>query len=178
MTQGAFGLGSDLQQEPCSFSTTDEVMAIARATAKFGGTFVINLRNEKEKISEAVKEVIGLARDAKVTMQVLTFNKTALAEIEKARAQRVDISADSYSFAQLMADKTITLERAVQRLSATPAARMALRERGFLKKGAAADIVIFNPLALSSGMKYVFVNGTLVVKDGQPTDARPGHALR
>ena len=178
MTQGAFGLGSDLQQEPCSFSTTDEVIAMARATAKFGGTFVINLRNEKEKIAEAVKEVIGLARDAKVTMHVLTLNKTALAEIEKARAQRVDISADSYSFAQLMADKTITVERAVQRLSATPAARMALRERGFLRKGAPADIVVFNPLALSSGMKYVFVNGTIVVKDGQPTDARPGHALR
>jgi len=78
----------------------------------------------------------------------------------------------------LVRDKTITLERAVQRLSATPAARIGLRERGVLKKGAAADVVVFKPLAVSAGMKYVFVNGIAVVKDGQPTDARPGQALR
>jgi N-acyl-D-aspartate/D-glutamate deacylase len=178
MTQGAFGLGSDLQQEPCSFSSTDELMALAKATAKFGGTLVMRLRNENEKLSEAMKEAIGLAREAKVPVQVVTANKAALAAIEKARAQRVDIAADTYSFAQLASDKTITMERAVQRMSGTPASRMALRERGVLKKGDPADIVVFNPLALSSGMKYVFVNGVMVVKDGQPTGARPGQALR
>ena len=63
-------------------------------------------------------------------------------------------------------------------MAATPASRLGLRERGVLKKGAPADIVVFNPLAMSAGMKYVFVNGALVVKDGQPADERPGQALR
>jgi N-acyl-D-aspartate/D-glutamate deacylase len=78
----------------------------------------------------------------------------------------------------LAADKAMTIERAIQRLSATPASRMGLRERGVLKKGAPADVVVFNPRALPAGMKYVFVNGMMTVKEGQPTDARAGQSLR
>ena len=178
MKQGAFGLGSDLQQEPASYSTPDEVMALAKAAGKLGGSFVTNLRYENEKVSDAVKEVIGIVRDAKIPLQIFTSNKSALAEIDKARGQRVDIAADSYSFGQLAREKPVTVERAIQRMSAAPASRISLRERGVLKKGVPADIVIFNPLALSGGIKYVFVNGAMVLKDGQPTDARPGQALR
>jgi N-acyl-D-amino-acid deacylase len=178
MKQGAFGLGSDLQQEPASFSTPDELMALAKVVPKFGGTLVMKLRDEHEKVSDAAKEAIALARDAKIPVQVLTANTTALTEIQKARAQRVDIAADSYSFAQLIRDKSVTIERAIQRMSATPASRMGLRERGVLKKGAPADLVVFNPQALSAGMKYVFVNGAMVVQDGELTEARAGHALR
>lgn len=178
MKQGAFGLGSDLQREPASFSTAEEVMALAKAMSKLGGTFVTTLRNETEKASDSIKEMIGIARDAKVPVQVFTANKAALAEIDKARALRIDIAADSYSFEQLVRDKTISLERGIQRLTGTPATRLGLRERGVLKKNAPADMVVINPLALSAGMKYVFVNGTIVAKDGQPTDARPGQALR
>jgi N-acyl-D-amino-acid deacylase len=178
MTQGAFGLGSDLQQEPCVFSTPDEVMALAKATARFGGTLLLRLRNETEKLADSVKEAVALAREAKIPVQVLTASKTAIAQIEKARSQRVDIAADAYSFTQLSRDKAVSIERAVQRMSATPASRMSLRERGVLKKGAPADIVVFDPVALSAGMKYVLVNGAMVVKDGQPTGARAGQALR
>jgi N-acyl-D-amino-acid deacylase len=178
MKQGAFGLGSDLQQEPASFSSPDELLALAKTIAKFGGTLVTNLRSESERVSDAVKEVIAIARDAKVSVQVFTTNKTALAEIDKARAQRIDISADSYSFEQLARDKSTTLERAIPRLSAGPAGRMGFRERGTLKKSDPADIVVFNPTALTTGLKYVFVNGSMVLKDGQLTDARPGQALR
>ena len=55
---------------------------------------------------------------------------------------------------------------------------MGLRERGVLKKGTPADIIVFNPQALTAGMKYVFVNGVMAVKDGQSTDARGGEGLR
>jgi len=178
MKQGAFGLGSDLQQEPASFSTPEEVLALAKIISKFGGAFLAKLRNENEKLADAVKEVIAVARDAKIPVQVLTMNKAAIAEIEKARAQRLDIAADSYSFAQFAGDKGITVERAIQRMSATPAARMGLRERGILKKGAPADLAVFNLQALSAGLKYVFINGTMVLKEGQPTEARSGQALR
>ena len=170
MKQGGFGLGSDLQQEPASFSTAEELKALAKVVSSFGGTLVINIRDPKE--------AIALARDAKTPVQVLGATKAALTEIDKARAQKIDIAADSYSYSQLVTDKTITLERALQRLSSAPAGRMGLRERGVLKKGAPADVVVFSPTALASGMKYVFVNGMMVVKDGQPTDARPGQALR
>jgi N-acyl-D-amino-acid deacylase len=178
MKQGAFGFASDLQQEPASFSTPEELMALAKVAGQLGGTVVMKLRNENDKALDSIKEAIALAREGKIAVQVFTTNKIALAEIEKAHLQRVDIAADSYSFAQFARDKGVTVERAVQRMSAVPASRISLRERGSLKKGAAADIVVFNPQALSSGMKYVFVNGTMVVQDGKLTDARPGHALR
>jgi len=178
MKQGAFGLGSNLQQEPASFSTAEEVKALVQVMAKFGGTFVTTLRNESEKRAASVTEVVALARDARIPVQVLTTNRTARAEIEKSRGPRVDIAADSYSFAQLVGDKAITLERAMQRMSATPASRLALRERGVLKKGDPADIVVFNPLNLTAGMKLVFVNGAIAVKDGQPTGEHSGQALR
>ena len=177
MKQGAFGVGSDLSQEPASFSTPAEVVALAKVIARFGGTFVMKLRDEN-KVLDSVKEAISVARDAKTPVQILTVNKAALAEIEKARVQKLDVAADSYSFAQFSREKGITVERAIQRMSATPAARMGLRERGVLKKGDPADIVVFNPLALQAGIKHVFVNGTIAVKDGQPTDARSGQALR
>jgi len=178
MKQGAFGLAVDLQHEPGSFSTSDELMTLAKTMARFGGTLVMNLRNEAEKLSDAIKEAVALAREAKVPVQVFTRNKTAVVEFDKARAQRVDVASDSYSFAEFASDKAITIERAVQRMSSMPAARVTLRERGILKKGAPADIVVFNPAALQTGIKYVFVNGTMVLDDGKLTDARPGHALR
>lgn len=170
MKQGAFGLASDLQREPASFSSPEELLELARVVARFGGTVLLHPRN--------AKEAIAIARDAKVTVQLWNADKAALLEIDKARAQHIDISADSYSFTQLAQDKTTLLERAVQRLSSTPASRFALRERGILKKGAPADIVVFDPKTPASGMKYVFVNGSLALNDGQPTAARTGQALR
>jgi N-acyl-D-amino-acid deacylase len=178
MKQGAFGLGSDLQHEPASFSTPAELMALAKTIAMLGGTVVMNLRNETDKAADATKEAIVLAREAKISVQVLTMNKAAIAEIDKARTQRLDIATDTYSFAQLSRDKTTTLERGIQRMTAAPATRMGLRERGILKKGAPADIVVFNPQSLSSGLKYVFVNGTMALKEGQPTESHSGQALR
>src|SRR5207247_10092575 len=73
--------------------------------------------------------------------------------------------------------KVLTLERAIRKMTGLPASRIGLKERGVLAKGALADIVVFDPLevrdhstlqepfAVSAGMKYVFVNGTLVIMD-------------
>ena len=86
--------------------------------------------------------------------------------------------------------KVIPLERAIRKMTGLPAARIGFKERGTLFKGAAADVVVFdplkvrdqstpdNPFAPSAGIRYVFVNGTMVVKDGEVTAERPGVALR
>jgi N-acyl-D-aspartate/D-glutamate deacylase len=170
MKQGAFGFASDLQQEPSSFSSSEELLALAKVVAKFGGTILLRPRDAKEPVV--------IARDAKVPVQVLNADNSSRVEIEKARAQRVDISADSYSYPKLVQDKMPALERSIQRMSSTPASRFGIRERGVLKKGAPADLVVFNPNQLPAGMKYVFVNGTIALKDGVLTAARGGQALR
>jgi N-acyl-D-amino-acid deacylase len=83
----------------------------------------------------------------------------------------------------------LTLEDAIRKFSALPAQRMRLTDRGVLKEGMWADIVVFNPEAihdvatfenpnqLSAGMEYVLVNGVPVIYQGKATNALPGKVL-
>ncbi|HXA68470.1 MAG TPA: D-aminoacylase [Bryobacteraceae bacterium] len=87
-------------------------------------------------------------------------------------------------------DQKLRLEEAIRKFSALPAQRMRLTDRGVLKQGMWADIVIFdlatitdratfeNPNQLSEGMQYVLVNGKPVIEKGKQTDALPGHVVR
>ena len=87
-------------------------------------------------------------------------------------------------------DHLLTLEDAIRKFSALPAQRLRLSDRGVLKQGMWADVVIFDPATirdlatfeqpnqLSEGMQYVLVNGVAVIADGKMTGARPGHVLR
>jgi N-acyl-D-aspartate/D-glutamate deacylase len=83
----------------------------------------------------------------------------------------------------------LTLPDAIRKFSALPAQRMRLTDRGVLKKGMAADVVVFNPetitdkatyarpAQLSVGMDYVLVNGVPVISQGKMTGALPGRVL-
>jgi N-acyl-D-amino-acid deacylase len=84
----------------------------------------------------------------------------------------------------------LRLEEAIRKFSALPAQRMRLSDRGVLKQGMWADVVVFDPLQirdlatfekpnqLSVGMDYVLVNGVPVIEDGKMTHALPGKVLR
>src|ERR1051326_7532259 len=84
----------------------------------------------------------------------------------------------------------LKLEDAIRKFSALPADRLRLADRGVLKTGMWADVVVFdpqtitdratfeNPNQLSEGMKYVLVNGVPVIDDGKATNALPGKVLR
>jgi N-acyl-D-amino-acid deacylase len=87
-------------------------------------------------------------------------------------------------------DKALTLEDAIRKMTALPAQRVRLTDRGVLKQGMWADVVIFdpatvrdlatfdNPNQLSEGMEYVLVNGAPVIDQGKMTGALPGKVLR
>ena len=84
----------------------------------------------------------------------------------------------------------LTLEDAIRKFSALPAARMRIADRGVIKTGMWADIDVFDPMAirdvatfekpnqLSVGMRYVLVNGVPVIADGKATNALPGKVVR
>ncbi|MFL5675361.1 MAG: amidohydrolase family protein [Chloroflexota bacterium] len=84
----------------------------------------------------------------------------------------------------------LTLEEAVRKMTGAPAARLGLRDRGVIRDGAVADLVVFDPATVRStatydaprsypiGIEQVIVAGTLVVADGVHTGATPGRALR
>ena len=87
-------------------------------------------------------------------------------------------------------EKVVTLQEAVRRLSALPASNLRLRDRGTLKPGMVADVVLFdpatiadhstfaNPMQFATGVRHVFVNGVQVLKDGTPTRAKPGRFVK
>jgi N-acyl-D-amino-acid deacylase len=84
----------------------------------------------------------------------------------------------------------LSLEEAVRKMTGAPAARLGLTERGLLRNGFWADLVVFDPSRVRSnatydeprqfpdGIDYVAVNGTLVVDSNAHTGATPGRALR
>jgi dihydroorotase/N-acyl-D-amino-acid deacylase len=87
-------------------------------------------------------------------------------------------------------EKALTLEEAIRKFSSLPAQRMRLGDRGVLKAGMWADVVVFDPAQvrdlatfaqpnqLSEGMRWVLVNGVPVVADGKQTGELPGKVLR
>jgi N-acyl-D-amino-acid deacylase len=87
-------------------------------------------------------------------------------------------------------EHALTLEDAIRKFSALPAAQMRLADRGILKSGMWADIVVFdpdsirdvatfeNPNQLSEGMRFVLVNGVPVIDEGRMTNALPGMVVR
>jgi N-acyl-D-amino-acid deacylase len=84
----------------------------------------------------------------------------------------------------------LTLEDAVRKMSSAVATRLSLDDRGVLRAGLKADVVVFDPgrvrdratfeepHQLSEGIEHVFVNGVAVVRDGAHTGAKPGQIVR
>jgi N-acyl-D-amino-acid deacylase len=84
----------------------------------------------------------------------------------------------------------LSLAEAIRKFTALPAQRMRLTDRGVLKRGLWADVVVFDPATvadrstfsspneLAVGMQWVLVNGVPVIAEGQMTGAKPGHVLR
>ena len=87
-------------------------------------------------------------------------------------------------------EKVIPLEDAVRKATSAVATRLSIPNRGLLREGFFADVTVFDPTTIidhstfekphvpSDGVKYVFVNGTMVIRDGKHTGAKPGRALR
>ena len=87
-------------------------------------------------------------------------------------------------------EKVIPLEEAVRKLTSLPATNLKIRDRGLLKPGYFADVVVFDPAKIedhatydkphqyATGVRQVFVNGVQVLKDGEPTGAAAGRVVR
>jgi N-acyl-D-amino-acid deacylase len=324
MSEGAIGLSSGLEYDVASYSSTEEMVAVAAAAAKHGGFYMTHVRDEADRSFEALREEIAIGQRARIPVQhshiklgtVNVWGKAAeyVREIEDARRAGLDFLADCYPYdawfstikvlvpdkqyespssvkealaavggagnvtianfaankryeqqtieqlaqnehidaiemfiriiregnaanddalivAKSMTDADIelfykqpwvmvasdggidlrhprgagtfprvlgrfvrekhwfTLPEAIRKMTALPASRMGLRDRGTLRKGTFADLVLFDPetvldratfaqpLELPVGIKAVFVNGVQVWSEDRPTGAKPGRVL-
>jgi len=348
MREGAFGVSSGLIYQPGSYAKTDELIALAKAAAKYKGIYATHLRSEAKQIGSALDEAFQIAREAKVPLEIWHLKvagrgnwgrmREVIGRIESARAAGIDVTADMYPYiasangldatipdwahdggvdamiarihdpsqrarieaeiekegfhpedilllaavnpevkkyaglrldkaAEAMNEKPVdalldlvaldrastgvarfgmneddvklglsqpfvsmctdygamapdgpfaaegsahprafastarilghyardeklfTVEEAVRKMTSLPARRLALRDRGLLRPGMKADLVVFDPehiqdtatfekpLQYPAGILDVVVNGKLVLEDGKRTSARPGRAL-
>jgi len=88
------------------------------------------------------------------------------------------------------AEKQLRLPEAIRKMTSFPAQRLGLPDRGLLRDGFKADIVVFNPKTVKThatredpkhypiGIEYVIINGVVVIERGTNTGALPGRALR
>jgi len=86
--------------------------------------------------------------------------------------------------------KVLGIEEAIRKMTSAPATRLGLKDRGLIKEGFAADLVVFDPDVIRDqatfekgdapalGIEYVFVNGQMVIDRGKPTGALAGKVLR
>jgi N-acyl-D-amino-acid deacylase len=319
MREGAIGLSSGLEYEVASYSTTEEVVALARVAARHGGIYATHIRDEADRSMEAFREAIEIGRRARIPLQISHIKMgtvgvwgraaEAVKLIEDARRSGLDITADCYPYdawhstitvlipskrhdnpedvgkgiadvggagnisivrmekhpeyefrtleeiargkgitpvdlymeiireggadivGRSMIEKDIrvfytqpwvmvgsdggingrhprsagtypkvlgryareqawlTLPEAIRKMTSLPAKRFGLRDRGVIRRGAKADLVLFrpetvidrstfsDPKILSEGIEQVWVNGVHVWKASNATGARPGRVL-
>jgi N-acyl-D-amino-acid deacylase len=109
MEQGAVGLSSALIYTPGSYASTAELIALARVVAEYDGLYISHIRNEGAGLLEALEEFIEIVREAGVRGEIYHLKaaglpnwqllEPAIARIEAARAEGLDISADIYPYA-------------------------------------------------------------------------------
>ena len=106
MREGALGLSSSLQYVPDIFNSTEELVALAKVAAHYGGVYFTHQRSESGRIDASLDEVFRIAQEAGIRAQVWHL-KTAyrpnfgrmpqiLAKIEAARARGIDVAANQY----------------------------------------------------------------------------------
>lgn len=109
MREGALGVGSSLIYEPAFHATTAELVALAAAAGEHGGMYISHMRSEGNELLEALDELIEIARRADVPAEVYHLKASgernwpkldsAVARIERARAEGLRITADVYTYA-------------------------------------------------------------------------------
>jgi N-acyl-D-amino-acid deacylase len=312
---GAVGVSTGLIYEPGRYTSTEELIELAKECARIGGLYSSHIRGEGETLLDAVTEAIRIGEEAGCPVQISHHKATgeanwgrvheSLAIIDDARSRGVEVTADQYPYIasstglaatvlnarasgntvngdrifiasaprtpehegkyltaiademdlplddaidRLLGDNSstvtivsfgmdeadvrtvlqheavmvgtdglgwgskphprhfgtyprilekyvreegvITLEAAIHKMTGMPADKFRLTDRGYVREGMAADLVVFDPATIvdnatyedprnaPSNVPHVFVNGTAVVRDGEHTHARVGRALR
>ena len=108
MRAGALGLSSGLEYDPGIYSSHEELVALAKATASLGGRYISHIRSEDRAFWSAIEEIVDIGRLARLPVQV-SHTKLAMrslwgradsliALLDAARARGIDITADVYPY--------------------------------------------------------------------------------
>jgi dihydroorotase/N-acyl-D-amino-acid deacylase len=108
MRDGAVGVSTSLEYAPAPYAKTEELIALAAEASKFGGIYATHMRNEGTGILAALDEAVRIGREAHIPVEIWHFKvggkpswghmPEAIAKVNAARTQGLDISADTYAY--------------------------------------------------------------------------------
>jgi N-acyl-D-amino-acid deacylase len=108
MREGAIGLSTSLIYLPAMYSTTDELIALAKVAAKYDGVYFSHIRNEADQIDSALDEAFRIGREAKIPINIWHLKigprsnwgkmPHVIERIETARREGVDVAANVYPY--------------------------------------------------------------------------------
>lgn len=108
MQEGALGVTNALIYPPDFFAKTDELIALSKEAAKYGGTYSSHMRSEGNKLLEAVEELITISKEANIPAEIFHLKAAGKANwgkmdsvikrVERARKDGLDITADMYTY--------------------------------------------------------------------------------
>jgi N-acyl-D-amino-acid deacylase len=143
MEEGAMGLGSSLIYAPADYASTDELIALAKVAAEYGGMYTTHMRSEGDFILRALDETIRIAKEANIRTEIYhlkinlarNWNKidTILSKIDSARNAGINLTANNYPYVASATGLTARLPNWVQEGGAA-AMRKRLRDPATKKK--------------------------------------------
>ena len=108
MRQGAMGVSSALQYAPAPYASTEELIALSKTAADYGGIYATHMRSEGDAIFAALDEAIRIGREAHIPVEIWHLKTggvtnfglmpEVVAHIERARASGVEIAANTYAY--------------------------------------------------------------------------------
>jgi len=121
MKEGAWGMSTGLEYIPDRYSSTEEIIEVAKVVGKYGGVYASHQRNEFDKVPEATRETIRIAGEAKVRSNISHLKacrknywgtlEEAVKLINDARASGLDIVADMYPYHYASGGPILPIER-------------------------------------------------------------------
>ncbi len=119
LQDGSLGLASGLEYDPGIYSSTDEVIKLAKTAAAANGRYISHMRSEDRAFHEAVEELIMIGREADLPVQISHMKLAALniwgqagevlERLEAARAVGIDVTADVYPYTYWQSTLTVLL---------------------------------------------------------------------
>lgn len=108
MQDGAVGFSTGLIYIPGTYSSTDEIVQLAKVAAKYHGVYATHMRDESDKVTDAIAEAIEVGREANIPVEISHFkvggqqnwgrSKETLAMVVKAREEGLDVTIDQYPY--------------------------------------------------------------------------------
>lgn len=108
MKDGAVGLSTGLIYIPGAYTPTEEIIRLAKIAGKYGGVYATHMRDEGDRVVEAIEEALHIGRSAAIPVQISHFKvsgqqnwgrgKETLAMVEKARLEGLDVTIDQYPY--------------------------------------------------------------------------------